>query len=200
MKLPDTRVIVFNVAAGVVTIAALIAVLRSLVHTPALAPCTERYQAGISFSVERGGVLLTSDDLQARLSGKDIGLDSDVKIARIKDGPAPVAIGVTLGKGSIAPLCRPTPRAASASMAAARRAGKTAACLSYSVLLPANFDFHEGGYLPGILGAESADHFKEGSTALLLGGATAASVRPPGSTRALVPSRSIRGSSRQAAG
>ena len=45
--------------------------------------------------------------------------------------------------------------------------GKTAACLSYSVLLPADFDFHEGGYLPGILGAESADDFKDGFTALL---------------------------------
>ena len=43
MKLPDTRVIVFNIAAGMITVAALVAVVRSLVYTPALAPCTERF-------------------------------------------------------------------------------------------------------------------------------------------------------------
>jgi hypothetical protein len=40
--------------------------------------------------------------------------------------------------------------------------GKTSACLSYSVLLPADFEFHRGGVLPGISGADdkaSGDRF-----------------------------------------
>jgi hypothetical protein len=110
MKLPGTRVIVFNVAAGIVTIAAVVAVVRSLLHTPQLAPCTQRYASGTVFSLEHNGALLTSTDLQTRLSGKDVGLGDNVEIARIKDGPAPVAISVTLAKGSIAPHVDTAPK------------------------------------------------------------------------------------------
>ena len=167
MKLPGTRVIVFNVAAGVVTIAAVVAVVRSLVHTPSLAPCTQRYPAGTVFALEHNGVLLTSADLQARLSGKDVGLGDNVVISRIKDGPAPIAVGVTLAKGSIAPHV-PEAGKGGVSFAWEPRSlhGKTAACLSYSVLLPAGFNFHQGGILPGIRG-EDADRPDERFMALL---------------------------------
>jgi len=168
MKLPDTRVIVFNVAAGLVTIAAVLAVVRSLVRTPELAPCTERYPSATAFSLEQGGVLLTSADLQARLGGKDIGLGDNVQIARMKDAPAPVVVGVTLTKGSVGPHVH------SAAMGGVSFAwdprsvrGKTAACLSYNVLLPAGFQFHQGGLLPGIRGSEDADQLKEGFMALI---------------------------------
>ena len=168
MKLPATRVILFNVAAGLVTIAAVVAVVRSLVHTPALAPCTERYPSGTAFALEQGGVLLTSADLQARLSGKDIGLGDNVKIARMKDAPTPVALGVTLAKGSVAPHVHDVPRGGVTFAWDPRSLhGKTAACLAYSVLLPAGFQFHQGGVLPGIRGSEDADQLKEGFMALL---------------------------------
>lgn len=168
MKLPGTRVILFNVAAGLVTIAALVAVVRSLVHTPEFAPCSARYASGTIFALEQGGVLLTSADLQARLSGKDIGLGDNVKIARMEDAPTPVALGVTLAKGSVAPHVHSAAKGG-VSFAWDPRAvrGKTAACLVYSVLLPAGFQFHHGGLLPGIRGAENADRLKEGFMALI---------------------------------
>ena len=56
----------------------MVAVVRSLVATPELAPCAERYAARTQFALEQGGVLLTAADLQARLSGKDIGLGDNV--------------------------------------------------------------------------------------------------------------------------
>jgi hypothetical protein len=168
MKLPATRVILFNVAAGLVTIAAVVAVVRSLVRTPELAPCAERYPSGTAFALEQGGVLLTSADLQARLSGKDIGLGDNVKIARMKDAPTPVALGVTLAKGSVAPHVHDVPRGGVTFAWDPRSVrGKTAACLAYSVLLPAGFQFHHGGVLPGIRGSEDADQLKEGFMALL---------------------------------
>jgi len=78
--------------------------------------------------------------------------------------------------------------------------GKTAACLSYNVLLPAGFQFHQGGLLPGIRGSEDADQLKEGFLALIawrrtgrLGATTFVD-----STRA--PSRSILSRSPRAAG
>src|SRR5262245_36303311 len=168
MKLPDTRVIVFNIAAGMITVAALVAVVRSLIYTPALAPCTERYPSGTVFALERGGVLLTSTDLQARLSGKDVGLGDNVQIARIKGAPAPVAIGVTLGKGSISPHTKHE-AAGGVSFPWEPRSmqGKTSACLAYSVLLPAGFDFHQGGSLPGIRGTETDGAGNDDFAALL---------------------------------
>jgi hypothetical protein len=167
MKLPGTRVIVFNVAAGIVTVAAVVAVVRSLVTTPQLAPCTQRYPAGTIFSLEQNGVLLTSADLQTRLSGKDVGLGDNVEIARIKDGPAPVAVGVTLTKGSIAPHVQGAPKGGVTFAWEPRSLhGKTAACLSYNVLLPAGFNFHQGGILPGIRG-EDAERPEEHFMALI---------------------------------
>ena len=201
MKLPGARVILFNVAAGLVTVAAVVAVVRSLVSTPELAPCAERYAARTQFALEQGGVLLTAADLQARLSGKDIGLGDNVQIARMKDAPAPVAIGVTLAKGSIAPHVHHDAKGG-VSFAWEPRSvrGKTAACLSYNVLLPAGFQFHQGGLLPGIRGSEDADQLKEGFLALIawrrtgrLGATTFVD-----STRA--PSRSILSRSPRAAG
>ena len=79
--------------------------------------------------------------------------------------------------------------------------GKTAACLAYSVLLPAGFQFHHGGVLPGIRGSEDADQLKEGFMALLawrrngrLGVTTFIDQRAPD------PSRSSRSRSPRAAG
>jgi hypothetical protein len=65
---------------------AVVAVVRSLVHTPQLAPCAQRYASGIVFSLEQNGVLLTSTDLQTRLSGKDVGLGDNVQIAASRMG------------------------------------------------------------------------------------------------------------------
>ena len=105
MKLPGTRVILFNVAAGLVTIAAVVAVVRSLVRTPELAPCTERYPSGTVFALEQGGVLLTSADLQARLSGKDIGLGDNVQDRPHERCPVPGGARRDAGQGLGRPAC-----------------------------------------------------------------------------------------------
>ena len=168
MKLPDTRIILFNVAGGLVTFGVLLAVLRSFVFSPSVAPCSERYIAGTIFGLERGGVLLTSADLQARLGGKDVGLGDNVEIARIKGGPTPVAMGVHLAKGSASPHA-PAATKGGVSFHWDPRSiqGKAAACLAYSVLLPADFDFHRGGVLPGIHGAEASSRSTDGFAAQL---------------------------------
>ena len=97
--------------------------------------------------------MLTAADLQSSLGGNDAGVIDNVSVAKLKDGPAPVAITVRMPKGSTSPNGSPKggmsfpwlPRSVQ---------GKTAACLSYSVLLPADFQFNRGGALPGIHGAE----------------------------------------------
>ena len=191
MKFPDTRVIVFNVAAGVVTIAALAAVVRSLVYTPALAPCTERYPSGTIFALERGGVLLDlrrpagAPQRQGRRTRRQ---RRDRPASRVR--PAPVVMGVTLAKGSISPHARHETKGGVSFPWQPRAVhGKTAACLAYSVLLPAGFDFHRVGCSPASAApraptdpaTKTLPHFSPGV-------ATAASVLPPSSIRA--PGRS----------
>jgi len=168
MKLPDTRVIVFNVAGAVVTFVALAAVVRSFVFSPSVPPCSGRYPAGTMFSLERSGVLLTAVDLQARLGGSDVGLGDNVEIARIKGGPGPVAMGVTLAKGSASPhVAGGAKGGLSFQWEPRSMKNKAAGCLIYSVLLPANFDFHQGGALPGIRGVDASVQPGDGFAAQL---------------------------------
>ena len=111
-----------------------------------------------AFALERGGVLLTAADLQAGVAGRDAGVIDNVAIARIKDAPAPLAIGVSLNKGSASPRWAAGAKGGMSYPWEPRSLqSKTAACLTYHVLLPADFDFHRGGVLPGLAGAEAAE-------------------------------------------
>lgn len=163
MRLPAIKFMVFNAAAGIVTLAALFAVVRSMLISPVAAPCTERYHAVTAFALERAGVVLTAAELQAGLGGRDIGVIDSIGVGRLKDGPAPVAMGVNLPKGSASPHNAAGVKGGVSFLWEPRSLqGKTGACLSYQVLLPADFDFHRGGALPGIAGAaagEQGDRF-----------------------------------------
>jgi hypothetical protein len=49
-------------------------------------------------ALERGGLPVSSSDLQAGLSGKDLGVAENVGIERIKDGPTALAMSIKLAK------------------------------------------------------------------------------------------------------
>lgn len=153
MRLPSTKVILFNAGAIVVAGAAIFGAAHSMFTASATPPCGERYLKMTSFSLDRGGVILTSADLQAMSGGRDAGVMQNVAIVR-KDGPAPLAVEVNLQKGSSGRedgMAFPwEPRAL---------AGKTAACLSYHVFLPRDFDFRRSGKLPGLTGGSEQDGF-----------------------------------------
>ncbi len=195
MKMPAPKVIVFNAAALLVTAAALAAVLRSLLISPNAAPCSERYTSSTVFPLERAGVVLTAADLQSRLGGKDAGVLENVSIARVENGPAPVAMTVSLPKGATSPNASSGPKAGVSFPWQPRLVqGKTAACLSYSVLLPADFQFARGGVLPGISGVDAADPAPDGFVARIVwrdGGHGGASNRTTsaGETRAAAAER-----------
>jgi len=153
MRLPSTKVILFNAGAIVVAGAAVFGAARSMLTASFTPPCSERYLKLTMFSLERGGAMLTSTDLQAMSGGRDAGVQN-VSIVR-KAGPAPLAVEVNLQKGSAGRedgMGFPwEPRIL---------AGKTAACLSYHVYLPKDFDFRRSGKLPGFAGgAEQTDAF-----------------------------------------
>ena len=119
---------------------------------PTSVPCSERYHHSTAFALERGGVLLTAADLQSRLAGKDVGVIDNVSIARSRTArPRRHHRAHAQGLDVAARLAQ---RRHQLPMGPAVGAGQDAACLSYSVLLPADFAFNRGGALPGISGVE----------------------------------------------
>jgi len=157
MKKPSRLAILFNGAALLIVLASGAAVLRSVFVADELAPCSTRYSQGTQLSLERSrGELLTSADLQARFGGTDWGLLDNARVVEVKDnGPRP-AIEVRLAKvgGKAAPDDHRagmgftwTPRGVN---------GVASACLTYSLLMPSDFDFAKGGRLPGLLASAQA--------------------------------------------
>jgi hypothetical protein len=166
MKKTDLKVILFNAAAVLITVAALVGVLRSYVFAPTAAPCSERYLNTAEFSLKRAGVVLTAADLQASLGGNDAGVIDNLEIGPAKDAPVPVVLSVKLPQGSGSPMSDVAAKGGVSFPWQPRAArGKSAVCLSYSVLLPANFEFHRGGVLPGIRGADLSGQSQDGFVA-----------------------------------
>jgi hypothetical protein len=168
MGKPATNVIAFNAAAGLVTVAALAAVVRSFVFAPASAPCSERYANATFFALERAGVVLTAADLQSGVGGRDAGLIDNVAILKAKDAPSPAIMTIGLPKGSSSPHVAEGPKAGMSFPWEPRALqGKSAACLAYHVHLPADFDFGRGGVLPGLRGAGAEEPAGDGFVAHL---------------------------------
>jgi hypothetical protein len=104
MKLPSTRVILFNAAGLVIGVSVLVGLLRPLFVAPTPTPCSQRYQHSMSFQLARGGVMLSAADLQASLGGRDLGVIDNLSITAEKIGPAPVGMSVRLPKGAASAL------------------------------------------------------------------------------------------------
>ena len=168
MKSPATKVIIFNAAAVLITVSALVGVLRSYVFKATTAPCTERYLNATNLALERGGVVLAAADLQSSVGGNDAGLLENLAIGPLKGAPSHNVINVKLPQGSGSPWSETQPKGGISFPWQPRATeGKTAVCLSYSVLLPESFAFHRGGVLPGIRGTDESGKSADGFLARL---------------------------------
>jgi hypothetical protein len=162
MSMPSTKTILFNAAASLVAIGAVVGVVRTWLAPSAMRSCSERYTTSMVFPLERDGVVLTATDIQARTGGRDAGLTENVDVIRLKRGPVPIAMSVELPKGSAAPTSSVVPKGGlSLPWQPRSLKDKATVCLSYQILLPSDFDFNLGGVLPGVLGGvdQSNDRF-----------------------------------------
>jgi hypothetical protein len=162
MSMPSTKTILFNAAASLVAILAVVGVVRTWLVPSTMQPCSERHSTSMVFPLERDGVVLTATDIQARTGGRDAGLIENVDVIRLKRGPVPIAMSVELPKGSAAPTSSVVPKGGlSLPWQPRTLKDKSTVCLSYQILLPADFDFNLGGALPGVFGGveQSNDRF-----------------------------------------
>ena len=125
--------------------------------------------------------MLTAADLQSGLGGKDAGVIDNLAIAKLRDAPAPIAMTVSLPKGSTLAAHGCAARGGMSFPWETRLLqGKTAACLSYSVFLPGDFPFGRGGALPGISGGDAEGRAADGFVARMAwrhGGSGGATLR-----------------------
>jgi hypothetical protein len=162
MRIPSARLLLFNAAAILVAVAAVVALLRSILIPSSLAACSGRYGTSMAFPLERDGVMVTATDIQARVGSAAAAIVDNLRIVRLTDGPAPVGMSIALPKGSSAPNTAAVEKGGVSFPWQPRSLRKQAAvCLSYSILLPADFNFGSGGALPGIIGQtdNSGDRF-----------------------------------------
>ena len=129
---------------------------RSLFYTETIESCSARYSHLEQFPLkDENGGLLSDVQLQALIGYSD-GMRLDgVKVMAVKDRPDVAAFDVSLPEGSSSRYQTETEVGGMAfqwnpiGMDKAR-----SACLKYSVYLPEDFDFGDGGMLPGLYGGD----------------------------------------------
>lgn len=155
-KQPSRNVLLFNGAGILIACVSLIYVGRSLLFTPQIEPCTERYDKATVLPLERDGRPITTADLQARVSGTDWNLAERARIVKLKDGPAKFALQYDVSQPKATAKASSSdenkPRDGVGFVWAPRSLKEPqSVCLAYSAFIPDNFDFASGGKLPGVL-------------------------------------------------
>lgn len=148
--------VLFNIAALLAATAAVGAVVRSWVYTPAVAPCEERYRNVLHFKLDRDGQPISPVDLQARSAGRESGVLENLTIARVTGAPKPIVMRIALDAAGSRAAAPSNPAGASFPWQPDSLRGHTAACLAYSVLLTAQTE-KQSGILPGLAGATETD-------------------------------------------
>jgi hypothetical protein len=157
---------VINAFAGFLATTIVVLALRGVFYKEPILVCSERLGNGTLFGLQdRAGAAISASDLQSRLGGRDWGVLENSKVVALKEGPAQVAMQVAL------------PRRPAASGTGVKQhsgmgftwlmpslAAATSACLSYDVWLPEDFEFGQGGALPGLFGGTTTEVPGKGAT------------------------------------
>ncbi len=169
-KLPSRNSILFNGAAIVIGGVSLVLALKSSLIKEDAEVCSARYLQGTRMSLERNGAPLSADDLQSRLAGTDWGLLDRASVVKVKSGPSDLAMQLDLTTARADDRNEDNGReGVGFSWLPRALTPVNAACLSYSIYLPAGFQFVGGGRLPGLMGTSalvtgSGDGATEGSS------------------------------------
>ena len=159
----------YGIGAGVLVLGGTIVSLKNTLFPPPLAPCTTRYVSSVDFPSQAPNAQpVNVREVQTRLGFDEWGLVENVTIQPSKQGAFPFVLEIALPAGASG---QKTSRAAQGGVGFSWKPGlpngAAAACLSYGVRLPPNFDFDKGGLLPGLFGGEEPRAGKTGFAARL---------------------------------
>jgi hypothetical protein len=115
--------------------------------------CSTRYHRQLALRLDRDGQPLTPADVQAFSNGQDEGVLENLSIAAFNSGPVQYAMGIKIAENSVEQRTgRGAPGGVSFPWMPSSLEQPQAACLSYNVFVPPEFDFGAGGTLPGFFG------------------------------------------------
>lgn len=146
--------------AGVLVVVTLAGYFASTMLTKeVISSCSGQYQRAMRLGVTTAaGAPMSAIELQSRAGIREWGVLENAQIVRIKDAPARDVIEVKLTNSKTSPEINGTPLAGiGMTWVPPGMSGAQAACLSYDVWLPPEFDFGNGGTLPGLFGGNRPD-------------------------------------------
>lgn len=155
----NTPMLLFN-GAGVLTIATVAGYYVSTMFAREVIPsCSGRYAQAMRLGVQMtGGKMMSPIELQSRAGLREWGVLENAKVVRVDGAPAPAVIEVKLAASKTAPSLHGAPLSGvGMTWVPPGLAGAEAACLSYDVWVPADFDFGNFGSLPGVYGGARPD-------------------------------------------
>lgn len=154
-KLSSKAVPAAGIALGAFLIVYLAQDAFTKIRTP---PCSSRYPSATEFAlISDANAPLSAIELQARAGLDNWGVLENARVMKaFHDAPSPMVLQVRLPKGSTS-MYQAAGNGGGLTFRWQPRAmeGATSACLSYSVFIPAGFDFGKGGELPGLFGGKA---------------------------------------------
>ena len=154
------KALAINLGAGTIIITGFVSFMQTTFARPHVEACSTRYHRQISMQLDHDGIPLSAPELQAVANGQDEGVIENLTVAQFNEGPSKYAIGVKINKGSVAQRSElGQPGGVSLPWTPTTLEQPTAACLSYDVFLPAEFEFSGGGTLPGLFASTTNGNF-----------------------------------------
>lgn len=133
--------------------------LYSFFTTEKTSVCEARYLTSSKFALtDEGGTPLSPSELQARIGAREWGVAENGVVEAVDDGPDEHVLSVKLAKGSSSGFRDPENRGGvSFVWTPFDMKNASAACLSYQVFFPTDFDFGNAGSLPGLFFGDDFD-------------------------------------------
>lgn len=155
----DKFSILFNGAGIALGLFLVIYMVRSALFSDDITPCTARYPTATELSlIKDEGGMLSPIELQARLGVGEFGLLESAEVVAVEGAPAPAVLNVKLAKGTSSAFQTKFPRGGVGfRWAPSGMDDASAACLSYKIRVPKDFEFARGGLLPGLYGSYDFD-------------------------------------------
>lgn len=156
----DTNKLLFNAAGVLIGLFAVGYAVNDLLTTEQTKACEARYAVSTLFPVTNAqGALLTPIELQTIAGSREYGVLERARLVSAAGAPAPAVLEVNFARGDAKSQrgSDTDPSGIGMRWIPNEIVGATSACLTYSAFLPPDFDFGDGGLLPGLFGGTRFD-------------------------------------------
>ena len=150
----NAKLLAVNAVAGLVILAGAGALMQQVLVPETTAACSTRYPAVTRLAYERApGQMLSMPEFQSRIGNREWGILENSVIIRDADLADGLALKIGMRKGSWGEAKEDSPAGGVGfRWIPSTVRGVGSACLKYQVRLPEDFDYNNGGRLPGLFG------------------------------------------------